>query len=40
MKNILGARENKCPICDGIVYKLKTKLGIFYQCSNCGCMHK
>ncbi|CEP79267.1 Uncharacterised protein [[Clostridium] sordellii] len=38
--NILGAREKKCIHCDGVVYKLKTKLGVFYQCSNCGCMHK
>lgn len=32
---ILGAYSNKCPLCNGVVYKLKTSIGIFYQC-RCG----
>lgn len=37
---ILGAYENKCVHCRGIVYKLKTSLGIIYQCKICGCTYR
>lgn len=32
---ILGAYANKCEMCNGVMYKLKTKMGIVYQCK-CG----
>lgn len=37
---IIGAYENACPLCDGIVYRLSTGLGIIYQCKNCGCTYE
>lgn len=40
MAKMLGAKEGMCKHCDGIVYKLRTKLGVLYQCSKCGCLHK
>ncbi|WP_199533664.1 hypothetical protein [Romboutsia maritimum] len=32
---ILGAYEKSCPVCGGVVYKLKTSIGTIYQCK-CG----
>lgn len=37
---IMGAYEKNCPMCDGIVYKLLTGLGIIYQCQKCGCTYE
>lgn len=37
---IIGAYENACPLCDGIVYRLSTGLGILFQCKNCGCTYQ
>jgi len=37
---IMGAYENACPTCEGIVYKLSTRLGILFQCKNCGCTYQ
>ena len=30
MAKILGAKEGMCNHCDGIVYKLRAKLGVLY----------
>ena len=36
---ILGAYAEKCDLCNGIVYKLLTSLGIVYQCK-CGATYQ
>ncbi|CZR99310.1 hypothetical protein CDFC105_72916 [Clostridioides difficile] len=37
---IIGGRENECPVCGGSVFKLKTTIGIVWQCKDCGCMYQ
>ena len=39
-KNIIAAREKECVFCDGVVYKIKTRIGIIYQYSKCGSLYK
>lgn len=36
---ILGAYENLCPMCGGIVYKRMTTIGVIYQCKY-GCTYQ
>jgi hypothetical protein len=37
MKNIVGAKENVCPHCQGTMIHLKVKgLGVVSQCRECG----
>ncbi|MBY2477578.1 hypothetical protein [Clostridioides sp. ZZV14-6387] len=37
---IIGGRENECPVCGGSIFKLKTNIGIVWQCKDCSCMYQ